>query len=145
MPACFAPADLKHFVLNTSVNNATPPTSTPTSVEERLDLILDSIRDIKGKNVVRLDLRKLHDRPADFFYICEGDSTTQVSSIANNVQGRMKREAGELPKTATGGRHANWICLDYFDVVVHVFYPETRKFYELEDLWSDAEATTFDA
>lgn len=113
-------------------------------MEERLALILDGIRDIKGKNIVQLDLRKLHDRPAEFFFVCEGDSTTQVSSIANNVQKRMKQEIGEFPKTATGGRHANWICLDYFDVVVHVFYPETRKFYELEDLWSDGEITTFE-
>jgi ribosomal silencing factor RsfS len=58
---------------------------------------------------------------------------------------RLKQEIGDLPKTATGGRHANWICLDYFDVVVHVFYPETRAFYELEDLWSDADVTAYDA
>jgi ribosome-associated protein len=113
-------------------------------MEERLELILDSIRDIKGKNIVRIDLRNLHDRPAEFFFVCEGDSTTQVSSIAGQVQKRMKQELNEMPKTATGGRHANWICIDYFDVVVHVFYPETRKFYELEDLWSDGVVTTYD-
>jgi len=113
-------------------------------MEERLELILDSIRDIKGKNIVRIDLRKLHDRPAEFFFVCEGDSTTQVASIAGQVQKRMKQELNEMPKTTTGGRHANWICIDYFDVVVHVFYPETRKFYELEDLWSDGVVTTFE-
>ena len=86
----------------------------------------------------------MHDRPADFFFICEGESTTQVSAIAGNVEKRMKREAGELPKTATGARHAKWICLDYFDVVVHVFHPESRAFYELEDLWSDAEVTAYE-
>lgn len=132
----------KSIILNTSVTTA--PVKTSPQLEARLELILDSIRDIKGKNIVRLDLRKLHDRPAEFFFVCEGDSTTQVASIAGNVQKRMKQELGELPKTATGGRHANWICIDYFDVVVHVFYPETRKFYELEDLWSDAEVQTFD-
>ena len=109
-----------------------------------MDLILDSIRDIKGKKIVRLDLRQLDDRPAEFFFICEGDSTTQVASIGGNVQKRMKNEMGELPKTASGGRHANWICLDYFDIVVHVFYPETRAFYELEDLWSDAVITEYE-
>lgn len=123
-------------------------TSTTTApqagVTERLDLILDSIQDIKGKNIVRIDLRRLDDRPADYFFVCEGESTTQVSSIAGNIQKRMKQELGELPKTATGGRHANWICLDYFDVVVHVFYPETRQFYELESLWSDGEFTTYE-
>lgn len=109
-----------------------------------MDLILDSIRDIKGKQIVRLDLRQLDDRPAEFFFICEGDSTTQVAAIAGNVQKRMKNELGDLPKTASGGRHANWVCLDYFDVVVHVFYPETRAFYELEDLWSDAVITEYE-
>jgi ribosome-associated protein len=128
--------------LNTSVKTSTAPIDS--GLEERLDLILDSIRDIKGKKIVRLDLRQLDDRPAEFFFICEGDSTTQVASIAGNVQKRMKNELGELPKTASGGRHANWICLDYFDVVVHVFYPETRAFYELEDLWSDAVITEYE-
>lgn len=113
-------------------------------MEQRLDLILDSIRDIKGKNIVRLDLRALDDRPAEFFFICEGESTTQVRSIADNVQKRMKEELGEIAKTASGSRHANWVCLDYFDTVVHVFYPETRAFYELEDLWSDAITTEYE-
>lgn len=113
-------------------------------MEERLALILDSIQDIKGKNIIRIDLRKLDDRPAEFFFICEGESTTQVASIAGNIQKRLKQELLELPKTATGGRHANWICLDYFDVVIHVFYPETRKFYELEDLWSDGVITEYE-
>ncbi|MEO0733198.1 MAG: ribosome silencing factor [Bacteroidota bacterium] len=127
--------------MNTSVKSA-PRQSAP-GLDARLELILDSIQDIKGKNVVRIDLRELDDRPAEFFFICEGESTTQVASIASNVQKRMKTEAGELPKAATGSRHANWICLDYFDVVVHVFYPETRKFYELEDLWSDGKVITY--
>ncbi|MEL7163138.1 MAG: ribosome silencing factor [Bacteroidota bacterium] len=127
--------------MNTSVKSA-PRQSAP-GLDARLELILDSIQDIKGKNVVRIDLRELDDRPAEFFFICEGESTTQVASIAGNVQKRMKNEAGELPKTATGSRHANWICLDYFDVVIHVFYPETRKFYELEDLWSDGKVTAY--
>lgn len=112
-------------------------------MKERLALVLDSIQDIKGKNIMQIDLRHLHDRPAEFFYICEGESTTQVASIAGNIQKRMKNELGELPKTATGGRHANWICLDFFDVVIHVFYPETREFYELEDLWSDGIVTEY--
>ncbi|WP_246050272.1 ribosome silencing factor [Neolewinella litorea] len=113
-------------------------------MEERLDVILDSIRDIKGKNIVRLDLRKLDDRPAEFFFICEGESTTQVRAIAENVQKRMKQELGEYTKNTTGSRPANWVCLDYFDTVVHVFYPETRAFYQIEDLWSDGIATQYE-
>ncbi|NJB84606.1 ribosome-associated protein [Lewinella marina] len=113
-------------------------------MEERLDVILDSIRDIKGKNIVRLDLRKLDDRPAEFFFICEGESTTQVRAIAENVQKRMKQELGEYTKNTTGSRPANWVCLDYFDTVVHVFYPETRAYYQIEDLWSDGVATQYE-
>lgn len=126
----------------TSPRTASPKTNA--TLDERLALILDAIQDIKAKDVVRIDLRKLEDRPADFFFICEGESTTQVSSIAGNLQKRMKQELRELPKRATGSRHANWICIDYFDVVVHVFHPDTRKFYELEELWSDGEVVHFD-
>ncbi len=113
-------------------------------MEQRLDVILDSIRDIKGKNILRLDLRKLDDRPAEFFFICEGESTTQVRAIAQNVQKRMKQELGEFTKNVIGTRPANWVCLDYFDTVIHVFYPETRAFYRIEDLWSDGEVTEFE-
>jgi ribosome-associated protein len=113
-------------------------------LEQRLDLILDSIRDIKGKNIVRLDLRKLDDRPAEFFFVCEGESSTQVRAIAENVQRRMKQELGEQTKNTTGSRPANWVCLDYFDTVVHVFYPETRAYYQIEELWSDAITEEFE-
>ena len=113
-------------------------------MEQRLDVILDSIRDIKGKNILRLDLRRLDDRPAEFFFICEGDSTTQVRAIAENVQKRMKAEMGETTTNTTGSRPANWICLDYFDTVIHIFHPETRAFYQIEDLWSDSVATEFE-
>ncbi|MGB3801439.1 MAG: ribosome silencing factor [Lewinella sp.] len=122
-----------------SVRNQIAP-----KMEQRLDVILDSIRDIKGKNILRLDLRKLDDRPAEFFFICEGESTTQVRAIAENVQKRMKHEMGEITKNSTGSRPSNWVCLDYFDTVIHVFYPETRAFYQIEDLWSDGVATEFD-
>ena len=113
-------------------------------VEERLDLILDSIQDIKGKNILRLDLRKLDDRPADFFFICEGESSTQVRAIADNIQKRLKLELGESTTGNPGSRPANWICLDYFDTVIHIFHPETRAFYQIEDLWSDAVVTEYE-
>jgi ribosome-associated protein len=108
------------------------------STEELNNLIIDSIQDIKGKNIVKLDLRRLYDAPTDFFIICEGSSTTQVKGIADNIYKRLKDEAGNLPLHVEGQQSAHWICLDYFDVVVHVFYPETRQFYQLEGLWSDA-------
>ena len=123
--------------------------STETRIRKRLstealnDLIIDSIQDIKGKNIIKLDLRQLDDAPTDFFIICEGTSTTQVKSIADNIYKRLKEEADNLPLHFEGQQSAHWICLDYFDIVVHVFYPETRAFYQLEDLWSDAMFTEF--
>jgi ribosome-associated protein len=105
------------------------------------DLIIDCITDIKGKNIVLLDLRALNDAPADFFIVCEGDSTTQVRGIAGNIERRLKAEVKLHPGHVEGLEHAKWVCMDYFDTIVHIFYPETRRFYDIEQLWSDAKRT----
>ena len=101
-------------------------------------LIVDAIQDIKGKNILKLDLTHLDDAPTDFFIIAEGESITQVRAIADNVQKRIKEEVRSIPLSLEGLSDSNWILIDYFDTVVHVFYPETRRYYDLEDLWSDA-------
>lgn len=106
--------------------------------EDLQDFIIDCITDIKGKNIVLLDLRALNDATLDYFIICEGESTTQVKGIANNIDRRMKEERKLYSGHIEGLDHAKWICMDYFDIAVHIFHPETRKFYELEQLWSDA-------
>ncbi len=108
-------------------------------IEETNDLIIDGIRDIKGKNIVKLDLRKISGAPADYFIICQGESTTQVSSIADNVHKRMKREKNIFPLSFEGKNNSTWVLLDYFNTVVHIFYPEAREFYNLEGLWGDAD------
>ena len=113
------------------------------SPEELNTLIIDSIQDIKGKNLLKLDLRHLEDAPSDFFIICEGDSNTQVKAISDNIYKRLKDEAGELPLHYEGQGNSLWICMDYFNTVVHIFYKETSEFYELEDLWSDAIFTEY--
>lgn len=114
------------------------------STEAINDLIIDSITDIRGKHIVKLDLRKLDDGPTDFFIVCSGDSNTQVRAIAENIKKRLKLEAGLPPSHYEGQQNARWICLDYFTTVVHVFYPEAREFYGLEQLWSDAIQTEYD-
>jgi ribosome-associated protein len=115
----------------------------PLALEDLNDLIIDSIQDIKGKNIIKLDLRRLPDSPADYFIICEGDSSTQVRAIAGNVARRVKYEGGMSPAAKEGETVARWICIDYYNVVVHVFYREARAFYELEQLWSDAVLTEY--
>lgn len=107
------------------------------------DLIIDSIRDIKGKNIIKLDMRHIPGSSADYFIICEGDSTVQVSSIAGNVYKRMKDEMSSLPISFEGKNNSTWVLVDYFTTVVHVFYRETRKFYNLESLWNDAKVEEY--
>ena len=107
------------------------------------NLIIDCIQDIKGQNIVKLDLREVGEAPTDFFIICEGESTTQISAIANNIHKRLKEEIGLSPSHREGLQSSKWVLVDYFDIVVHVFYPETREFYDIEDLWSDASITEY--
>lgn len=114
------------------------------SQDELNNIVIDAIQDIKGKRIMKLDLRKIGDTPTDFFIICEGDSNTQVKAISDNVSKRLKDDLGVFPSNVEGAGTSNWICLDYFNTVVHVFYRETRAFYELEDLWGDAEFTEYD-
>lgn len=113
------------------------------TVEDLNELIIESIQDIKGKNLVKLDLREVEDAPTDFFIICEGDSNTQVKAISGNIQKRLKLETATFPSHVEGEHNAHWVCLDYFSTVVHIFYRETRKYYELEQLWSDAKFTEY--
>jgi len=105
--------------------------------------IVNGIQDVKGKNIVVLDLRKIEEAPTDFFIVCEGESNTQIKAIADRVQKSVKEELFLYPSSIDGLQSAKWICIDYFDTIVHIFYPETREFYKLEDLWSDALFTEY--
>lgn len=107
-------------------------------------LIIDSIQDIKGKKIRLLDLRKLADAPADFFVVCEGDSSTQIRAIADNVYKRLSEEAHTKPLHLEGINSSRWVLLDYLNTVVHIFFPEARQFYDLESLWGDAQVQEFD-
>jgi len=114
------------------------------SGEELNEMIIDSIQDIKGKNIIKLDLRHLEEAPTDYFIICEGDSNVQVKAISENIYRRLKQEGYTVPFHIEGQQNSLWILIDYFSTVVHVFYHETRKFYELEDLWGDAIFTEYE-
>jgi len=117
------------------------PRTVPT--QDMTALIIDSIQDIKGKNIVQLDLRDIDEAPSDYFIVCEGESTTQISAIAGNIEKRIKETYGLRPAHVEGKTNSQWVLVDYFDVIVHIFYPETREFYELEDLWKDAKTTEY--
>lgn len=106
--------------------------------EELKKVIINAISDKKAEEIIELDLRNLKDSVADYFIICHANNTTQVNAIAEAVYQDVKDELGLLSKSQEGKANAQWIILDYFDIVVHVFLQETREYYQLEELWSDA-------
>ena len=102
-------------------------------------LVIDSIQDKKGEDIVVLHLEHIPDTVSEQFVICHADATVQVQAIARHVMDRMKEELGEIPYSKEGLNNAEWVLIDYIDVVVHIFHRDKRGFYQLEDLWHDAE------
>lgn len=100
--------------------------------------IIHAILEKKGSNIISLDLRKIPEAVADFFIICEAGSTTQVKAIADYVEAHVKDAVGETAYHSEGQQQSQWVLVDYVNVVIHVMQPETRKFYKLEEMWSDA-------
>ncbi len=103
-----------------------------------VDAIIKGIQEVKGKEIVHLDLRDVGNTVCDHFIICHGDSDTQVEAIASSVDRFGREQAGEKPWHSEGFSNAEWILLDYVDVVVHIFHREKRGYYAIEDLWADA-------
>lgn len=108
-----------------------------------LDRIIDSIRDRKGRRIVHVDLSGINSTPAAHFIIAEGSSSTQVAAIADNIRERLLEEVRVKPYGYDGYETAQWIVLDYGDILVHIFQRPTRDHYNLEELWSDAPTTEF--
>lgn len=102
--------------------------------------ILKAIHDKKGEHVVSLDLRKINEAVADYFIICEAGSQPQVRAIADHIEEEVRVQCKDTPYHQEGRQQLQWVLLDYVDVVVHIMTPETRKFYKLEEMWSDAAA-----
>lgn len=100
--------------------------------------IIHAIQEKKGENLVSLDLRKIPEAVADFFIICEATNNIQLKAIADFIDTEVKQKCGELPYRHDGRNSEQWILIDYVNVVAHVMLPQTRKFYQLEELWSDA-------
>ena len=109
-----------------------------TKFKKLIRLIIDGIDDVKGNEISLLDLRKLENRVSDYFIICDGNSNTQVNAIINSVTKKVSKELKDKPWGIEGSENAEWVLLDYIDVVVHVFQKEKREFYDLEGLWGDA-------
>lgn len=100
--------------------------------------ILHAIQEKKGTNIVSLDMRKIPEAVSDFFIVCSAGSGTQSKAIAEYIEEQVNKVCGETPFKHEGFQAAQWVLIDYVNVVVHVMQDESRNFYRLEDLWSDA-------
>ena len=99
---------------------------------------IEGVSDIKGENLVLLDLRGLDNAVCDFFIVAEAQSTTQVNAMADAVHKRVREEANDKPWHVEGAQQSEWVLMDYVSTVVHLFQREARMFYDLEGLWADA-------
>jgi ribosome-associated protein len=106
--------------------------------------IIAAIQEKKGENIISLDLRKINEAVADFFIICEAGNQPQVRAIGENIEYQVKEKCDENPYHHEGFQNLHWVLIDYVNVVVHIMLPEDRKFYKLEDMWSDAAAEEHD-
>ncbi len=108
-----------------------------------LNSLIDAIRDRKGRNITLVDLDGVDGASAGAFIIAEGSSPTQVSAIADRLRDRLLDDARLKPYNSDGRQGSEWIVLDYGDVWIHIFLPEARTRYNLEELWSDAKITNY--
>ena len=107
------------------------------NTEQMLSSILEGIQKVKGQDITILDLREIENAVCSYFVICTGNSNTQVGAISGAVQ----RQTPQKPWHIEGEQNAEWILLDYVDIVVHIFQRPIREYYDIEGLWGDAQIT----
>jgi ribosome-associated protein len=105
--------------------------------------IIHAIQQKKGENIISLDLRKIPEAVADFFIICEAGNQPQIRAVSDYVEEQVKKKCKEIPYRHEGMKNLQWVLIDYINVVVHIMLPETRRFYKLEEMWSDAAAEEY--
>ncbi|MBC9796081.1 MULTISPECIES: ribosome silencing factor [Sinomicrobium] len=112
------------------------------SADQLIAIILKGIEDVKGKDINILDLREIENTVCDYFIICNGTSNTQVNAIVNSIQKTVSKEIKDKPWHVEGTDNAEWVLMDYVNVVVHVFQKHIREYYDIEGLWGDAKVTS---
>ncbi len=111
------------------------------SADELIALILEGIEDVKGVDINLLDLREIENTVCDYFIICNGTSNTHVNAIVSSIQKKVSKAIHDKPWHVEGSENAEWVLMDYVNVVVHVFQKHIREFYDIEGLWGDAKVT----
>ena len=112
------------------------------SLSGLIEKIVIGISDVKGQDIEMIDLRKIENRICDFYIICSGNSNTHVSAILESVKRKVSKTLKEKPSHTEGEENAEWILLDYINVVVHIFQKPVRDFYRIEELWGDCKINT---
>ncbi|SET03170.1 ribosome silencing factor [Prevotella sp. kh1p2] len=112
-----------------------------TETKQLVKTITKGIQEKKGQDIVIADLSGIDGSIANYFVVCQGNSPSQVEAIAESVGNFCRKDAGEKPLNVVGLGNDQWVAMDYSDVLVHIFLPETRTFYDLENLWEDAKLT----
>ena len=117
------------------------------STEKQLlvDKIVEAIQDTKGEDIQIFDLSGIENSVADTFVICSGNSNTQVSAIAGNIEKKVRNDIRERPWHVEGTENAMWVLVDYISVVVHIFQKQIRDYYEIEELWGDAKVISVES
>ena len=110
-------------------------------VENLVETITKGIQEKKGSNITIADLGEIDGAICRYFIICQGNSPTQVEAITDSVEEYARVHANEKPVHIVGQNNAQWVAMDYTDVMVHIFLPETRSYYNMENLWQDAKFT----
>lgn len=108
-----------------------------------MESIISGLREKKGHAITLLDLRALHERPADYMIIAESNSPTGLSTLEDSIRETVRRDTGERPVRVHKGS-GEWIAMDFVDVLVHLFTPDLRAYYRLEQMWEDARVTRFE-
>jgi ribosome-associated protein len=116
-----------------------------TSADELIALIIQGIDEVKGHNVNLLDLREIENTVCDYFIVCNGTSNTHVNAIVGSIQKTVSKAIKDKPWHIEGEDNAEWVLMDYVNVVVHVFQKQVREFYDIEGLWGDAKFTTIES
>ena len=111
---------------------------------KEIKVIADAMLEKKAQDVVSLDLRPIGTAISDHFIVCNADSTPAVVAIADNIEDRMIEKCKRKVVRTQGRENAFWVIMDYGDIVVHIFQTPYRAFYRLEDLWADAERTSYE-
>ena len=111
------------------------------NADQLITTIIGGIEEVKGKEITILDLREIENTVCDYFIVCEGTSNTQVNAIVSSIQKQVSKTLKDKPWHIEGSENAEWVLMDYVNVVVHVFQKHIREYYDIESLWGDAKTT----